>query len=123
MIDILYNRMMAVIRYHVITLHMFFPSTAGLPLEDWVWAIQMDLHIFLLIGSLGLLRRYLPSTLPAACVLYWVSGHGAFAHFFKSPFQSGIMIHFLNFHQNFPGVGQPATMGKIRVENNPGKSG
>lgn len=39
--------------------------------KDWVWAIQMDLHIFLLIGSLGLLRRYLPSTLPAACVLYW----------------------------------------------------
>eukprot|EP00435_Cladocopium_sp_Y103_P017898 s1711_g4.t1 len=39
--------------------------------KDWVWAIQMDLHIFLLIGSLGLLRRHLPSMLPASCVLYW----------------------------------------------------
>jgi hypothetical protein len=82
----------------------------------------MDLHIFLLIGSLGLLRRYLPSTLPAACVLYWVSGHGAFAHFFQVSIPIWNHDPFFELSPTFSWGGS-TTMGKIRVENHPGKSG
>lgn len=39
--------------------------------RDWNWALQMDLRNFLLIGSIGLLRRPFPRTLPAVCALYW----------------------------------------------------
>ena len=39
--------------------------------SKWTWALQMDLHIFLLVGSLGVLRRHLPLTVPAASALYW----------------------------------------------------
>ena len=39
--------------------------------EDWNWSLQMELRIFLLIGSIGLLRRRLPQLVPALCALYW----------------------------------------------------
>ena len=37
----------------------------------YVWAFQVDMMEFLLVGLLGLLRPTMPKLLPFACVVYW----------------------------------------------------
>lgn len=37
----------------------------------YVWAFQIDMMEFLLVGLLGVLRPTLPKLMPFACVVYW----------------------------------------------------